>query len=332
MSTASITALTRMQLQDTGTFFVCNVAVNGTAQLFDLPVESISSTAYPLTITLNGTQISGQATPSYTVDYKHGVLLFNTPPIVGQLVVAGWRYAYFDDDEVAQAVSDAFNLHTNDYEPQDYINPAPGQMGVNSNSDYCISILAAIECLWFRATDASQEIDIRTPEGVEIPRSERFRQITEQIQSLTDQYKSYAGALGEGLFRIYVTFQRRVSYTTNRFVPLFREQEYNQPYDGFSPTSGPPGAIINIYGKYFTYTTAVTFGGVAATSFTVSSDWLIQAVVPVGAVTGQIGIMTSPPGGGGGVVLSTAQFVVGEPAPFIKYGPELVKPNIPTGY
>jgi len=48
--------------------------------------------------------------------------------------------------------------------------------------------------------------------------------------------------------------------------------------------------------------------------------------VPEGALTGQIGVQTPY-----GMVLSTAQFVVGEPAPFIKYGPELVHIPIPPG-
>ena len=133
------------------------------------------------------------------------------------------------------------------------------------------------------------------------------------------------GALGVGIWRIQVLNQRRVSLTTNRLVPIFREQEYNAPYTGFWPTVAPVGAIVNVYGDYFNGATAVTFGGVPATSFTVTDD-MVQATVPPGAQTGQIGVVTPY-----GVVLSTAQFVVGQPAPFIEYGPELVHIPIPPG-
>jgi hypothetical protein len=253
------------------------------------------------------------------------------------LAVQGWTYNFFDDDEVAQAVQDAFSMHTADYEPSFYIDPLPGQAGIPTVEEILVAYLAAVELLWFRATDASQEVDIHTPEGVLIPRSQRFAQITQQIENLQAQYQTQAGALGIGLWRIQVLNQRRVSYTTNRLVPIFREQEYNQPYTGFFPTAANVGAQVVIYGYYFTGTSAVTFGGVPATTFYVTPGTApapgvqgepdtITATVPPGAVTGQIGVQTPA-----GLVLSTAQFVVGQPAPFVLYGPEQVKIPIPPG-
>jgi ammonia channel protein AmtB len=81
-----------------------------------------------------------------------------------------------------------------------------------------------------------------------------------------------------------------------------------------------------VYGNWFEETTSVTFGGVAADTFTVVSQKELMVVVPEGALTGQIGITTP-----GGTVLTTAQFVVGQPAPFVLYGPQQVKPPIPPG-
>ena len=317
-----------MIIQDTGRPFAANISVDGISTVFDLPVESISSTANPPVVVLSGVNISSLSTPGYTFDYKHGVISFATAPTPTgtTLGVQGITYDYFDDDEVAQAVTDAFNLHVQDQSPLPVINPVLGQPSISSSEEYLVAILAAVELLWFRATDSSQKISINTPEGVSIPRSERFQQITAQIQALQEEYKTIAGALGVGLWRIQVLWQRRVSYTTNRFVPIFQEQEYNAPYTGFEPTAAAVGAPINIYGEYLTGTTRVTFGGVPSTNFVVVSDTQITAVVPQGAVTGQIGI-TTPYGN----VLTTAQFVVGQPAPFVLYGPDQVKPPIPPG-
>lgn len=73
----------------------------------------------------------------------------------------------------------------------------------------------------------------------------------------------------------------------------------------FSPPSGPVGTLVTITGVSLTQATKVTFGGVAATSFTVNSDTQITATVPTGAKTGKIGITTS-----GGTTSSAKSFTV----------------------
>lgn len=326
MSTTSITTRTRQLVQDTGQPFIVSAVGDGETVIFDLPIESISS-INPVVVSVNGVLVPQGSTPNWVITYKYGIIEFTVaPPNGATITVQGTNYDYFDDDEVTQAVSDAFAYHVQDQSPALYIDPAPGQQTIPGYEEYLVSLLAAKELLWFRATDSAQTIDIHTPEGVTIPRSERYRQITDEIARLGEEYKEYSLALGVGLFRIQVLWQRRVSYTTNRLVPIYQEQEYNTPYTGFVPTAGAVGTLVTINGMYFTGTTSVTFGGIPATSFTVVSDTQITATVPVGAQTGQIGIVTP-----GGVVLSTAQFVVGQPAPFILYGPNNVTPPIPPG-
>src|SRR5579864_2544560 len=63
----------------------------------------------------------------------------------------------------------------------------------------------------------------------------------------------------------------------------------------FNPTSGAVGTVVTIAGVSLIQTKKVTFGGVAATSFTVTSDMQVKATVPTGAKTGKIVITT--PGG-----------------------------------
>lgn len=73
----------------------------------------------------------------------------------------------------------------------------------------------------------------------------------------------------------------------------------------FSPTSGPVGTVVIITGKSLTGATAVAFGGVKATSFTVNSYTQITATVPAGAKTGRIVVVTP-----GGTATSTGTFTV----------------------
>jgi uncharacterized repeat protein (TIGR03803 family) len=75
----------------------------------------------------------------------------------------------------------------------------------------------------------------------------------------------------------------------------------------FSPISGAVGTAVTIKGVSLTQALKVTFGGVAATSYTINSDTQITATVPTGAKTGKIVITTS-----GGTATSKASFTVTE--------------------
>jgi hypothetical protein len=67
---------------------------------------------------------------------------------------------------------------------------------------------------------------------------------------------------------------------------------------GLSPTSGPTsgGNSVVILGNYFTGASAVYFGGVAATGFTVNSDTSVTAVAPPGAA-GTVDVTVTTPSG-----------------------------------
>jgi hypothetical protein len=73
----------------------------------------------------------------------------------------------------------------------------------------------------------------------------------------------------------------------------------------FTPTSGKVGTSVVISGTGLTQTTKITFGGVAATTFTVNSDIQVTASVPSGAITGKIVITTT-----GGTATSSGTFTV----------------------
>jgi hypothetical protein len=61
--------------------------------------------------------------------------------------------------------------------------------------------------------------------------------------------------------------------------------------NSFSPTSGPVGTSVAIYGDHFTGTTIVRFGSTSA-SFTVNNDNKITATVPSAAISGKIQVTT----------------------------------------
>ncbi|HVI08065.1 MAG TPA: choice-of-anchor tandem repeat GloVer-containing protein [Candidatus Binatia bacterium] len=73
----------------------------------------------------------------------------------------------------------------------------------------------------------------------------------------------------------------------------------------FTPPSGAVGTVVTITGAGLIQTSKVTFGGVAATTFTVNSDSQVAATVPTGALTGKI-VITTP----GGTASSASSFTV----------------------
>ena len=73
----------------------------------------------------------------------------------------------------------------------------------------------------------------------------------------------------------------------------------------FSPTSGTVGSSVVITGTNFNGTTSVEFDATAATSFTVDSATRITAVVPTGATSGPITVVTPF-----GTATSTESFTV----------------------
>lgn len=74
---------------------------------------------------------------------------------------------------------------------------------------------------------------------------------------------------------------------------------------GIAPTSGPVGSQVGISGSGFVGATAVKFGGVRATRFTVNSGTTITVTVPPAAKTGKVTVTTA-----GGNASSKGTFTV----------------------
>ncbi|HEU5098254.1 MAG TPA: DNRLRE domain-containing protein, partial [Roseiflexaceae bacterium] len=73
----------------------------------------------------------------------------------------------------------------------------------------------------------------------------------------------------------------------------------------FAPAKGPAGVEVTITGVGFTGATGVTFGNVPAAAFSVDTDTQIRAIVPAGAASGKIAVLTSS-----GTATSLASFEV----------------------
>jgi hypothetical protein len=307
---ADLVSRLRLELGDPAQPFQAQVVSDGITDRYNLPVELIEAT--DLNVVAGVTELVEGT--DYTMDYRGGVLtLINVPVADTVITVQGSFYETFLPADLETFVNTAFVQHTSGR--KDSIGLDLTMAKLPGIEDYLVVLLARIEALWAMVTDAAQEIDVRSPDGVTIPVGQRYQQLLGLIATLKAEYKEMAAALNVGLFRVEMFTLRRVSRTTNRLVPIYQTMEYDQISRGFTPHEGPVGTVVTIKGDRFTGATAVTFNGTAATTFTVISDELIQATVPAGATTGRITITTP-----GGVVESHYAFTVGFGVPQIAMG------------
>jgi hypothetical protein len=165
-----------------------------------------------------------QADADVAVEERTGALLFTTAPAADVFIrVRGLKYRYFGGTDIATFVGDAAAQHL--YNRVDAYSRSITLYTMPVIEEYPLALLAATLCLFALATDSSFDIDISAPDGVHIPRSERYRQLMEMVATRQQQYRELCAALNIGLERIEVFNFRRVSRTTNRLIPLYVPQE-----------------------------------------------------------------------------------------------------------
>lgn len=220
---ANLTSLSerlRSELGDTGKSFVHQFIADGTTNRFLLPYSPVD--AINMIITLDGTDIS----TTVDVEETTGYMTFDEVPETGAVVVAaGTYFKYFTVTEIEQFVCTAFDQHTanhaDTYGRAVLLDTLPGL------EEYPVITYASTLALYTLATDASFDIDITAPDGVQIPRSERYRQLMQMIEVRKQQYRELCSQLGIGLYKIDVFSLRRISKTTNRYVPIYLPLEVN---------------------------------------------------------------------------------------------------------
>jgi hypothetical protein len=215
----------RSEIGDLSKSFAENFTGDGVTsrfQLSDAPVNGAT-----LLVKVAGVDVSDDV----TIEENTGLLIFDTPPANNALVlVTGTTYKYFTDTEICYYINTAFTEHART------TTDSNGSLATMSTlpvvDEYPLVLLASTMALYTLATDSAFDIDIISPDGVSIPRSERFRQLNEIIQIRKEQYRELSTLLNVGMHRMEVYTLRRISRLTNRYVPVYRPQEVD---DGSIP-------------------------------------------------------------------------------------------------
>lgn len=210
---------------------------------WNLPANNVSELSSVYTLGSSDQIIPFNPAVDYTLNAREGIITFTTPPGVDQLVVVeGKANGILTDEEIEGFLYAAASQHLKDRTTEKRYRDGHGfiryerepmtMTDLPSHEVILVTLLATIEALWALSTDASKDIDVQTSEGTTVPRGQRWRQITAQIDILQQKYEKLSLAMGVGLFAPEVMTQTRVSRTTGRLIPRFTPREYDE--------SGPP--------------------------------------------------------------------------------------------
>jgi hypothetical protein len=217
---ADLVSRVRLELGDASKMFTFSATGDGVTKDYYLNEKPVD----PYTLYV---QVTNQAVPApfgYKLEKDQGLIHFRDAlPSGATLFVAGTSYRYFTDEDIERFVSTAVDQHC--HERTDAFGRRMSIALLPPVEEYPIAILAVIEALWALATDAAFDIDITAPDGVVIPRSQRYSQLTSTIERRWEQYHQLCSALNIGLWRIQMGTLRRVSRLTNKLVPLYVAQE-----------------------------------------------------------------------------------------------------------
>jgi hypothetical protein len=218
---ATVTSLVnrvRFELGDMGKAFVAQFMADGTTNRFELGYNPIDASS--VTVTSGLTDISN----SCYVEESTGILTLPTIPDDGTMItVNGTYYRYFTYAELTSLVTDAVAQHAAGH--TDSLGRQLTLATLPVAEEYPVSLYATTLALYALATDAAFDIDIAAPDGVTIPRSQRYQHLMEMIQTRQAQYRDLCVQLGIGLYKIDVFQLRRISQATGRYVPVYKPQE-----------------------------------------------------------------------------------------------------------
>ena len=249
---STLSSRLRAELGDIGKSFVETFTGDGVTTRFQLSQAPVLGAS--LVIKAGATDVSSTS----TVEEGVGMVQLASAPATNVVItIIGTAYRYFTDSEITYYVNTAFAQHAQ------RTTDSNGSLATMSTlpvvDEYPLTILATSLALYTLATDSAFDIDIISPDGVNIPRSERYRQLMQMVEVKQAQYKELCSILGIGMYRIEVFTLRRISRMTNNYIPVYRPKEVDDgsipqrvslPMPTYGDTTPPSPVIIKDLSLY----------------------------------------------------------------------------------
>lgn len=205
----------RNYLRDFPRFF--QVTFDAAGRTYELGYPNIDTDSFWIA-TVSGASVGELSASQYSLDKRNGILrLASTPAPNSKIMIEGYHYEWVSPQDLEFYAKQAISQHTFSLEI-----PLENMSALIIET---IGIGTIVEVLGALMSEFSRDIDVMTSESVHIPASQRFRMVQSLLAYWGNQYQSQARSLNIGVDRIEIFNLRRVSRTTNRYVPIFKPKE-----------------------------------------------------------------------------------------------------------
>lgn len=210
--------LARNYLRDFPKFF--QVSFDTIGRTYELGQVNIDPTTLWVATVTAGV-VTELTTANYSIDHRNGIMrLAGTAPANTTIMVEGYYYEWILPQDLEFYAERSINFH------KPTIN-IPLEQASQAVLDV-IGLGALVEALQALMTEYARDIDVMTSESIHIPGSQRFRMLQSLCQAWEVEYRKHANNLNIGPERIEQFSLRRVSRTTNRYVPLYKAKELGE--------------------------------------------------------------------------------------------------------
>jgi len=213
-----VTTVARNYLRDFPKFF--QVSFDAVGRTYELGQPNIDVDSMWIATNV-GASVTTLTASQYSLDSRNGILrLVTTPASNAKIMVEGYHYEWVSPQDLEFYASQAISQHTFSLEI-----PLENMSALIIET---IGIGTIVEALGALMSEFSRDIDVMTSESIHIPASQRFRMVQSLLSYWTNQYETQARALNIGVDRIEIFNLRRVSRTTNRYVPIYNAKEIGE--------------------------------------------------------------------------------------------------------
>lgn len=213
---AEVSSVARKLSRDFGTFFEINFATTGAT--LRLPHPNIEPSSVSVVNNTDGSPIT-----DFVVNGRNGLLkLPNPTQYADGVYVSGLYYQWFLDEDLGFFSQITMTEHM-------YHRPGVDMQSIMGVEVEVMGIGALVGALWSLLSEFATDIDISSPEGMNIPAHQRYQQVQALITYWEKRYEEKAAMLNVGLKRIEMHTLRRITRLSNRYAPLYRGREIDNP-------------------------------------------------------------------------------------------------------